>query len=72
MSAVTLPADVTNRQIIANMKDKYDWWFAPNGNDQNHYLRVSHMGDFTPETMVLAADRMTEALENIRTKGASA
>jgi aspartate aminotransferase-like enzyme len=72
MSAVTLPADVTNRQIIAYMKDKYDWWFAPNGNDQNHYLRVSHMGDFTPETMELVADRMTEAVENIRTKGASA
>jgi aspartate aminotransferase-like enzyme len=73
MSAVVLPADVTNRQIVAYMRDKYDWWFAPNGNDQNHYLRVSHMGDFTPEIMELAADRIAEAVQNIRShKGASA
>jgi aspartate aminotransferase-like enzyme len=72
MSAVTLPADINNRQVVGYMRDKYDWWFAPNGNDQNHYLRVSHMGDFTPEIMELAAVRMTEAVEHIRTKGASA
>jgi aspartate aminotransferase-like enzyme len=72
MSAVTLPADITNTQIVGYMRDKYDWWFAPNGNDQNHYLRVSHMGDFTPEIMDLVAVRMTEAVEHIRTKGASA
>jgi aspartate aminotransferase-like enzyme len=72
MSAVGLPNGVTNTQIVSHMKKQYDWWFAPNGNDQSNYLRVSHMGDFTHEIMELAATRLIEAVEHIRTKGASA
>ncbi len=65
MTSIALPEGITATGIITYMQDKYDWWFAPNGTQTNHYLRVSHMGDLSQEVMELAAIRLTEAVGHL-------
>jgi aspartate aminotransferase-like enzyme len=66
MSAVTLPQGVGAAAVVEYMRDKYDWWFTPNGTGSDQYLRVSHMGHLSDELMRLCAVRLTEAAQEIR------
>lgn len=71
LTAVTLPDEISANRVIAYMRDKYDWWFAPNPTKSDRYLRVSHMGNLNEDVMKLVAVRLLEAVDAIR-KGDSA
>ncbi|OHB61008.1 MAG: hypothetical protein A2167_01185 [Planctomycetes bacterium RBG_13_46_10] len=71
LTAVTLPEHVSANSIIAYMRDKYDWWFAPNPTKNDSYLRISHMGNLNEDVMKLVVARLIEAVYAIK-KGDSA
>ena len=72
LSAILLPNDVSSDAIITYMREKYDWWFAPAPTAQkDRYLRVSHMGNVNQAQLVEVADRLGEAVLEIRKKGKS-
>jgi aspartate aminotransferase-like enzyme len=72
LTAVVLPQDIRSDAVIAFMREKYDWWFAPAPTAlSNRYLRVSHMGNVDESEMGQAVEKLSEAVKAIRTGGGS-
>ena len=71
LTSVTLPEGISANKIITYMRDKYDWWFAPNPTKSDSYLRISHMGNLNEDVMKLVVTRLLEAVDVIK-KGDSA
>jgi len=70
LTAVTLPDGVSAGAVIAFMRERYDWWFAPaTTSRKDQYIRVSHMGNVTRELMGQVALRLFEAVKEVRTGG---
>ena len=65
LTAVTLPEHISSNKVIGYMRDKYDWWFAPNPTKSDRYLRISHMGNLNEDLIKLVVARLLEAVEII-------
>lgn len=61
MSSFYLPEYCGMRQVVNYLKEKYDWYVAPNPTQVEHYLRVSHMGNISIEQLQALADKIQEA-----------
>lgn len=70
LTAIRLPEDVLSQDLIAYLRDHYDWWFAPAPTRlAGRYLRVSHMGNVDESAMYEVVSKLTEAVGTVRTKG---
>ena len=47
--------------VVKYLKEKYNWYVAPNPTQDESYLRVSHMGNLTLDNIILLAERIDEA-----------
>jgi aspartate aminotransferase-like enzyme len=66
MSSVRLPEYAPMSRMVAIMREKFDWWFAPNPTRSEAYLRVSHMGNLEMKTMDLVAQRIFEVAKSLQ------
>lgn len=60
LTALMLPKKIKMMMLINSLKDKYDWWLAPNPINIDDFVRVSHMGDLSPEIMIDVANKILE------------
>lgn len=44
LTALRLPKWISASTLIETLRDKLDWWLAPNPTKSEEYIRVSHMG----------------------------
>lgn len=61
MTSITLPKRSNASKIISYLKEKYGWHIAQNHNNNEKYLRISHMGDISIDDMLKMADKIEEA-----------
>jgi serine---pyruvate transaminase len=61
LSSVNLPGNCQMHDVIKFIKEKYNWYVAPNPTQDESYLRVSHMGNLSIDNLVLLAERIDEA-----------
>ena len=65
LTAFTLPPQVSATRLIAHLKTELDWWLAPNPTKREDFVRVSHMGDFTPELMIEIGERIPKEIDRL-------
>ncbi len=65
LTAVALPEYAPASKVIVYMRDKYNWWFAPNPTKSEKYIRVSHMGNIDGDMMKLVVVRLLEIVETL-------
>lgn len=61
LTSFKLPEKCSMSEIIQFIKEKYDWYIAPNPTQDESYLRVSHMGDQTIGDLMELVDKIEEA-----------
>jgi len=66
LTSLLLPEGCTMSEVIAFIRDKYDWYVAPNPTQDQRYLRVSHMGAITIENLLELAEKIEEACRSFR------
>lgn len=66
LTALVLPENCKMHDIVNYIRDKYDWYVAPNPTQDESYLRVSHMGNISTDDLTLLAERINEACEVLR------
>jgi aspartate aminotransferase-like enzyme len=69
LTSIKLPDHCSMSGVVSYIREKYDWYIAPNPTHDESYLRISHMGDISIENLLLLADRIKEACLFIRNKG---
>ncbi|MFW5442773.1 MAG: pyridoxal-phosphate-dependent aminotransferase family protein [Methylococcaceae bacterium] len=63
LTSVVLPESCKMHDVIEYIRNKYEWYVAPNPTQDESYLRVSHMGDLSVDNLVLLAERIDEACD---------
>jgi len=61
LTSIRLPEYSSMSGIIKYIREKYNWYIAPNPTHDKRYLRVSHMGDISIENMLELVDKIEEA-----------
>ncbi len=61
LTSISLPHYCSMTGIIAYIRENYQWQVAPNPTHDEHYLRVSHMGNITGNDLTLLAEKIAEA-----------
>jgi len=64
LTAIKLPAYAPMSKLVSYMRDKFDWWFAPNPTNREDYLRVSHMGNLDKETIRKVAENIVSVAKS--------
>ncbi len=66
ITSICLPNGVTMSQIVNYLREKNDWWFAPNPTKREDYLRISHMGNLDKDTMRTVANEIIQTSKQLR------
>ena len=70
LTSVRLPDDIPSEDVIAYLRDRYNWWFAPAPTRMaSKYLRVSHMGNVDGKTMGEVVTKLAEAIGALHSRG---
>lgn len=65
LTAFRLPSQVRASRLVQILKERHDWWLAPNPTKSESYLRVSHMGDFSPAQMKGVAITLKQVVKEL-------
>ena len=68
LTSLSLPVGCSMSGVIKFIREKYDWYVAPNPTHDERYLRVSHMGDITIDNLLELVDKIEEACRYLREK----
>lgn len=66
LTSIRLPDGCSMSEVISFIREKYDWYLAPNPTHDERYLRVAHMGDITIDNLLELADKIEEACHYLR------